>query len=740
VKIPATSEPLLPLYSFLFGEVYRRRVDPIHAVQWYRTLVEWAATDPYKDQQGASGLVAVAIWRWLQMSSTQASPPLTTSQFQQIITVWDQHARLLEGMFENSTGAFTALPQLKEDIVRRLSALAWRLGKKDDARRFFLDYLAVATTTQFNESETLLLDEAVATQALSRAKVQLTLGKRLFALGKYDEAKEILQKVEQSNDPTATAEARLLLANVLNSTAGTRCLTPEFTDLIEKIVAEAKDPDVVQDALLLRARKHVREGCTINVEAFATDLQRVITIVPQGRKAAQALYELAAYQMESYLDTGKAVELEKAVQLFAQLRESPQRDLFLDSAYFQPAIGYYLRGEPGDLQKATHFLRQLENERPDGPFHLKAQFWLARIAAELGETSESRQRFAAIIRESPYDYYAIRARMHLRIGVRARKELSLNAKTKWDLRRSFDQSVRANSTPVGVSPYQVRLHAALSAGIYQDVLQKEVELRRDKVGSRRIEQVSLDDLDTWQAVTTVGLLLALRQDALAAADLPPVVNRLQTAHLVCHWRDHDLASCDAPLLVFLIGAVNSSSAVQGELQRDLRYLAITYPKVFASTIMHVTNSFNVPPELLYAVMRAESAFYPAAVSPMAAVGLFQFTLPTFRVLNQRWQLGIELRDETLRQYLFEPEHSIALGARWFSEELLRPQEGNIFWALIVHNAGGSVVTAWKRRWERAKRIDDYEYMLETIRFRETRNFVRRVLTTFWIVGAAGMYQ
>ena len=62
-----------PLYAFLRGEVHRLRQDTAQAKSFHQGLCLWAAQDPYNDTWGASGLVSVSLWRWLQLAGNR--PP-----------------------------------------------------------------------------------------------------------------------------------------------------------------------------------------------------------------------------------------------------------------------------------------------------------------------------------------------------------------------------------------------------------------------------------------------------------------------------------------------------------------------------------------------------------------------------------------------------------------------------------------------------------------------------------------
>jgi len=59
---------------------------------------------------------------------------------------------------------------------------------------------------------------------------------------------------------------------------------------------------------------------------------------------------------------------------------------------------------------------------------------------------------------------------------------------------------------------------------------------------------------------------------------------------------------------------------------------------------------------------------------------------------------------------------------------------------MEHNAGYPAVKEWKDSWEKTGRIQDVEYMLETVRYGQTRILVRKVLTDISIMQATGLLK
>ena len=74
--------------------------------------------------------------------------------------------------------------------------------------------------------------------------------------------------------------------------------------------------------------------------------------------------------------------------------------------------------------------------------------------------------------------------------------------------------------------------------------------------------------------------------------------------------------------------------------------------------------------------------------------------------------------------LFEPEVNLRLGTRYLGE--LTRQFGSVEAAVAAYNAGEEKVGEWWRAFE-ADRVDDPAERVARIPYRETRNYVRRVL-------------
>ncbi|MBL8114752.1 MAG: transglycosylase SLT domain-containing protein [Acidobacteria bacterium] len=140
------------------------------------------------------------------------------------------------------------------------------------------------------------------------------------------------------------------------------------------------------------------------------------------------------------------------------------------------------------------------------------------------------------------------------------------------------------------------------------------------------------------------------------------------------------------------------------------------PRPFDRLVKQAAAESDVPPGLLYAVMRQESRFDHQAASPAAARGLMQLTLPA------AGEAARELNEEPPAYMdLYDPLVSIRLGARTL-RSLLDRFQNDAPSAVAAYNAGGGQTTLW-----RAGSGLPGEALLAAISYGETRVYFRRVL-------------
>lgn len=154
-----------------------------------------------------------------------------------------------------------------------------------------------------------------------------------------------------------------------------------------------------------------------------------------------------------------------------------------------------------------------------------------------------------------------------------------------------------------------------------------------------------------------------------------------------------------------------------------------YPVKYSEYVEKYSKEYNVPVSLLYAVIKTESDFEADAVSRVGAVGLMQFMPATFKDLSTNHlyeNLDIGMR--------YDPETSIKYGAYYLSW-IYRTYVQDWETALAAYNAGiGNVfgrrdveTDEWIDGWIDTPEYSDDGITLKKIPFKETRNYVKRVM-------------
>lgn len=717
-KSLASDEPMWPVDAFLRAELYRLRGDTGEARKTYRALAEWGTQDPYKDGRGGSGLSVIALWRWVEIAKDD--PAVNQEEVAQILDCAHklQPTRLARGMF--SAPLLGTLPQIEEETVRGLARLAWLAGKKDEAERLFLGYLQLARTKDRDDVEEQVWQNLLATKQASEDRLTLLVATRLSVLGENETAASMFRGILPSDDPEVRAQAGYYLARLERLSGASR---PVQVERLTVALQDAADPQLSQRILLARAETYNRPGTGQDTNLYVQDLQQVVSEFPDGSLANSALYQLARY----YQGTGN---LEEALKYFGKLQNLTANNPRFELSYYEPALALYTRSAPGDLAKAGELLQKLIKERPNSTVRLAALFWLGRFAEESGDTQQAQEYFRQIVERSPYDYYAVRARMHLNLGPKAKLMLLPDQQTNDELGAAYPAKSTDAAFPAD-SPYASRLQQALQSGLYLGGM-TAVERLRHLHPSDRLEDLTHEELDSSHLFSQVALLLAFREDAEAASDVHPE-SRLQIAAAVGQ------VAQDWPLAISLCYQKGQPENREAGNQQNTRFLAAAYPVVFAASFQRAGTTSKVPPELLYGVARRESLFYPAALSPppSGALGLFQFIPSTFKKLDKNWNLLKSSGVSSPEEFLLNPDLSIELGGRWFHEELLPRNKGDILAAIVEHNVNRNFVLAWNSKLQALARSDDVEYAVESISYVDTRVFVKGVVADMAIIKAAG---
>jgi peptidoglycan lytic transglycosylase len=144
---------------------------------------------------------------------------------------------------------------------------------------------------------------------------------------------------------------------------------------------------------------------------------------------------------------------------------------------------------------------------------------------------------------------------------------------------------------------------------------------------------------------------------------------------------------------------------------------VAHPRAFEPLVVAACTEQSLPTTLAWAIMREESSYVPDAKSHSNALGLMQLMSGTAKWMAAGTTFGTD------EASLKKPEVSIALGVKLLAK--LRATHGHPALAVGAYNGGSGAID----RWVAARPADDLDLFVELIPWDETRNYVKKVLST-----------
>jgi len=147
---------------------------------------------------------------------------------------------------------------------------------------------------------------------------------------------------------------------------------------------------------------------------------------------------------------------------------------------------------------------------------------------------------------------------------------------------------------------------------------------------------------------------------------------------------------------------------------------IIYPYPNQAIIEKYATQYGVDPLFVVSVIREESKFLPQSESHKGAKGLMQLMPSTAQAISE------SLGDKTYtEQDLLNPEKNIQYGT-WYLASLQKVFSNNTTLVTAAYNGGRGHVQEWIKNGQ----IDPNNIRLQDIPFKETRDYVGRVLKSY----------
>ncbi len=161
--------------------------------------------------------------------------------------------------------------------------------------------------------------------------------------------------------------------------------------------------------------------------------------------------------------------------------------------------------------------------------------------------------------------------------------------------------------------------------------------------------------------------------------------------------------------------ISKQASYEKRYYNKFNYPIINTPKV-------INNKSMPNQEVILAIIRQESEFDRKANSWAGARGMMQLMKYTAKLVAKEAKLPYSISGLTS-----DPEYNIKLGSYYFNS-LIEDYNGVYPFAIAAYNAGPNRVKTWRRvNGDPSKGQLSYVNWIELIRFKETRNYVQRVL-------------
>ena len=164
--------------------------------------------------------------------------------------------------------------------------------------------------------------------------------------------------------------------------------------------------------------------------------------------------------------------------------------------------------------------------------------------------------------------------------------------------------------------------------------------------------------------------------------------------------------------------IAKQASYEKRFHNDFNYPIISTPKII--------NGRKIPESaFILSIIRQESEFDLSAHSHAGARGLMQLMPYTAKLVAKQAKLPYSKSRLTK-----DPEYNINLGSHYIAGLILE-YDGAYPFAIAAYNAGPKRVRYWKKINKNPQKNQiNYVDWIELIKFRETRNYVQRVLENY----------
>lgn len=508
------------------------------------------------------------------------------------------------------------------------------------------------------------------------ADEQYERGKNLFRAMQYDKASESFRAALEA-DPSHPQQADMLLrTGIALYNLGRR---PEAASTLERLV-RAKLPDCrCAEALNWLGKSYSRLG--LRDEAVETYL-KLVRMYPESDWSDDALYLTGNVYRE-------ANNMKKALKYYRRLVEEYPESSLADSAIWWQGWAYY---NAGDNRRAVQTFQEIVSRYPTSFLVNQVLYWQGRAAERSGDRDKAGRYYRRAMNRGAYTYYGYLAAERLAGNDLPVLTIADEPITSEQLPEDSDLAQEGGLDLSDLDGPPVWTDEAIVALSAYPAYRKTLELMY--LGMKKeaaTELWSLQELLPGRYGALIGLSKAF----------------------------FELGDYHSSLIIVLRSFDRHLERPSSRLPDDLWLLA--YPQGYWQSIVSAARRNGLDPYFVAAIIREESQFRSEALSPAGARGVMQVMPAT-----GEWIASMAGISDFDRAKLYDADMNITIGT-WYLSYLMKRFKNDLYLVSAAYNAGPEVVAAWAGA---GRGTADRDMFVETIPYRETRGYVKKVLRNY----------
>jgi soluble lytic murein transglycosylase len=465
---------------------------------------------------------------------------------------------------------------------------------------------------------------------------------------------------------------------------------------------------------------------------------RIFQLVGSASQKRKALYQAAIFSFQIQDYDGAQAKFSKYVQNFGRSKNAIDAKWYI--AWIQYLKGHYR--ESGDLMMSMW--REGRRQSKMRSYQEKIQYWLAMSLMKSGEVKRSIALFASLIKNSSeLSFYSMVAQQRLKkieelnidplvpiASIEPPSMLSMSFKMVFLNAQSFPDSYLNYQPTDDVQDLTVSSERNVASAEEEEIINGENE---DGADAEKAESIENFGDSNWF-------------DNLNSVQSQFLQSRIEKARFLINWGFEDIGKIEYNDIEHYLIKNDKNKSVLEDYQRLKDYFRLStlgygvwsrrgapaldssnrfiwesmYPLAYREDIKKWAEEFNLPQALIWGIMKAESQYRPAVVSPVGAQGLMQVMPFTGKKVSEL------LGENSFDSYrLKEPATAIKIGSKYLERMALNFQN-SVPLIAAAYNAGPHRVQNW---------IYNFGYLemdewIEHIPYNETRLYVKKVTSNY----------